>query len=79
MRLSDLEKLNEARRARRAAILITDLGTGESQVQLEGETAKPDLREAIDKAYRSGKSGILETGDGRRLSSMSRCRRRALW
>jgi xanthine dehydrogenase accessory factor len=67
MRLSDLEKLNEARRARRAAILITALGTGESQVQLEGETAKPDLREAIDKAYRSGKSGILETGDGRRL------------
>jgi xanthine dehydrogenase accessory factor len=67
MQLSDLEKLNEARRARRAAILITDLGTGESQVQLEGETAKPDLGEAIDKAYRSGKSGILETGDGRRL------------
>jgi xanthine dehydrogenase accessory factor len=67
MRLSDLEKLNEARRARQAAALITDLGTGESQVQLEGETAKPDLREAIDKAYRSGKSGILEPGDGRRL------------
>jgi xanthine dehydrogenase accessory factor len=67
MQLSDLEKLNEARRARRAAILITDLGTGESQVQLEGETVKPDLREAIDKAYRSGKSGILETGDGQRL------------
>lgn len=67
MRLVDLEKLNEARRARRAAMLITDLGTGESVVESEGENVRPDLREAIDKAYRSGKSGILETDDGRRL------------
>lgn len=67
MKLSDLERLNEARRARRAAILITDLGTGESRVEVEGERAGTDLREAIDKAYRSGKSGILENDDGRRL------------
>jgi len=67
MQLSDLERLNEARRTRRAAMLITDLGTGESLVEAEGENARPDLREAIDKAYRSGKSGILETEDGRRL------------
>lgn len=67
MQLADLQKLNDARHARRAAILITDLGTGESLVEVEGEGARPDLREAIDKAYRSGKSGILETEDGRRL------------
>lgn len=67
MQLSDLTKLNEARRARRASMLITDLGTGESLVEIEGENARPDLREAIDKAYRSGKSGTLETADGRRL------------
>lgn len=67
MQLADLEKLNEARRARRAAMLITDLGTGESLVEVEGENAQPDLREAIDKAYRSGRSGMLETVDGRRL------------
>jgi xanthine dehydrogenase accessory factor len=67
MRFSELERLNEARRARRAAMLITDLGTGESLVEVEGEGARPDLREAIDTAYRSGKSGIFETGDGRRL------------
>lgn len=67
MQLSDLETLNEARRARRAAMLITDLATGESMVEVEGEDARPDLREAIDKAYRTGKSGIIETGDGRRL------------
>ena len=67
MRLSDLEALNEARRARRAAMLITDLGTGESLVEVEGEGTRPDLREAIDRAYRSGKSCIFETADGRRL------------
>lgn len=67
MQLSDLERLNEARRARRAAMLITDLGTGESLVEVEGEEARPDLRAAIDRAYRTGKSGVLETEDGRRL------------
>ena len=67
MQLADLEKLNEARRARRAAMLITDLGTGESLVEVEGENTRPDLREALDKAYRTGKSGMLESGDGRRL------------
>ena len=67
MRLVDLEKLNEARSARRAAMLVTDLVNGESLVEVEGENERPDLREAIDKAYRSGKSGIVETGDGRRL------------
>lgn len=67
MQLADLEKLNEARRARRAAMLITDLGSGESLVEVEGENVRPDLREAIDKAYRTGKSGVLETEDGRRL------------
>lgn len=67
MQLSDLAKLNEARRARRAAILITDLGTGESQVEVEGENSRPDLREAMDRAYRTGKSGIVESGEDRRL------------
>lgn len=67
MQLSDLEKLNGARGARRAAMLITDLGTGETLVEVEGENVRPDLREVIDKAYRSGKSSMLETEDGRRL------------
>lgn len=67
MQLSDLEKLNGARGVRRAAMLITDLSTGETLVEVEGENVRPDLREAIDKAYRSGKSSMLETEDGRRL------------
>ena len=67
MQLSDLAILNEARRARRAALLITDLGTGESLVEVEGGESRPDLREAVAKAYRTGRSGVLETEDGRRL------------
>jgi xanthine dehydrogenase accessory factor len=67
MRLEDLEKLNEARSARRAAMLVTDLASGESLVEVEGGNERPDLREAIDRAYRTGKSGIVETGDGRRF------------
>lgn len=67
MQLSHLQRLNEARRARRAAMLITDLGSDESVVEIEGDEMRPDLREAIDNAYRSGRSGVVETGDGRRL------------
>lgn len=72
MRLSDLQLLNGYRRARRAAALITDLETGESRVEAEGEGAASgliarDFQDAVDKAYRSGKSGIVVTEDGRRL------------
>lgn len=67
MLLPDLKTLNDARRARRAAVLITDLGTGENVVEVEGGMTRPDLREAVDKAFRNGKSGIHETADGRRL------------
>jgi xanthine dehydrogenase accessory factor len=67
MRLADLDRLNQARRERRAAILVTDLSAGESLVEVEGESVRPDLRETLDKAYRSGKSAVVETADGRRL------------
>ena len=48
-------------------MLVTDLASGESVVEVEGENERPDLREAIDRTYRTGKSGIVETGDGHRL------------
>jgi xanthine dehydrogenase accessory factor len=69
MKLSDLQALNEHRRARRAALMITDLASGESilEAEGEGENARPELREVVDKAYRTGKSGLVETADGRRL------------
>lgn len=55
-----LKKLNEARRARRAVILVTDLGDGRDRVIHEGDTVAGALGEAVAKAFRSGKSGTVE-------------------
>lgn len=59
-----LKKLNEERRARRAAILVTDLGDGSDRLVREGEAVQGGLGEAIAKAFRSGSSGSVEV-DGR--------------
>lgn len=66
MRGEDLAALNEARRERRAALLVTDLGDGTSTLVREGESVAETLREAVEKAFRSGKSGLVEL-DGKRL------------
>lgn len=60
MKAADIEALNAARHARRAAILITDLGSGESEVILEGGAVPDALKEAAEKAFRSGKSSRLD-------------------
>lgn len=59
-----LKKLNACRRERRAAILLTDLGDGRDRVVVEGDAVAGPLGEAVDNAFRSGKSGTLEL-DGR--------------
>ena len=66
MRGADLAALNEARHARRAALLVTDLGEGTSTLVREGESVPEILREAVEKAFRTGKSGMVEL-DGKRL------------
>lgn len=60
MRIEILKQLNEAKRARCAAILITDLATGEDRLALEGETLVGLSAEALNKAFLSGKSGLVE-------------------
>jgi xanthine dehydrogenase accessory factor len=55
-----LNKLNTERRARRAAILVTDLGDGRDRLVREGEPVSGDLGAALEKAFRSGKSGSVE-------------------
>lgn len=55
-----LKKLNECRRNRRAAILLTDLDDGRDRVIVEGDQVAGDLGEAVDKAFRSGRSGTVE-------------------
>ena len=66
MRGSDLVRINEARRARRAVVLVTDLGTGESQVLGEGDPVDVALREYVETGFRTGRSGAIDAG-GRRL------------
>ncbi|WEX11665.1 XdhC family protein [Chelativorans sp. AA-79] len=59
-----LKKLNQCRRERRAAILLTDLGDGRDRVVVEGDPVAGRLGEAVAEAFRSGKSGTVEA-DGR--------------
>lgn len=55
-----LKTLNAERRARRAAILVTDLGDGRDRVVREGDPVAGALGEAVDKAFRTGRSGVVE-------------------
>lgn len=65
MRAEDLAAVNAERRARRAVILLTDIDNALSTVIREGDVVDPDLREAVERAFRTGKSAITEL-DGRR-------------
>ncbi len=60
----NLKKLNSERRARRAAILVTDLADGRDRVVGEGDAMAGELGETMRKAFRSGRSGLVEV-DGR--------------
>ena len=60
-----LKTLNAERRARRAAILVTDFADGRDRIVREGDPVAGALGEAICKAFRSGKSGTVEADGGR--------------
>lgn len=64
MRLDLLKRLNDERAARRAAILVTELDSGEQRLLGEADFASDPLGEALDAALRSGKSGSVAQ-DGR--------------
>ncbi|MCT8998399.1 XdhC family protein [Chelativorans intermedius] len=62
MDAASLKTLNRCRRERRAAVLLTDLESGASRVLVEGEAPEQPLREPVEKALRSGRSGTVEAG-----------------
>ncbi|MBP1846116.1 xanthine dehydrogenase accessory factor [Rhizobium petrolearium] len=66
MQFEALRKLNAARRARQAAISVTDISDGKVQVILEGEDVSGPLGEEVAKAFRSGKAGTVDV-EGRSL------------
>jgi xanthine dehydrogenase accessory factor len=55
-----LKKINAERRARRAAMLVTDLSDGRDRVVREGDAVAGELGGAVLKAFRSGRSGTVE-------------------
>ena len=65
MDTSALKALNEERRARRAAVLVTDLEEGGSRLVRENDEVAGELGAALEKAFRSGKSGMVEADGGK--------------
>jgi len=61
-----LETLNAERRQRRAAVVVTDVADGSVRLIRQGDTPEGELGEAVAKALRTGKSGLVEI-DGRTL------------
>ncbi len=65
MDLSLLSKLNEERAARRAAVLVTDIASGKQRLVLEADIAADPLAGVLGDALRMGKSGMVETSEGK--------------
>ncbi len=62
MKLDILKALNEARGARRAAILVTDTATGAERLVPRESAGGDPLAAELEKRLRSGRSGMLEDG-----------------
>ncbi len=65
MRLEILRALNAERAARRAAVVVTDVTSGEQRLVKAAELARDPLKEVIEKQIRRGKSGVVETPAGK--------------
>lgn len=65
MQLEILKALNEERAARRAAIVVTNQETGAQRLVKGAEIVNDPLRDVLDKHLRSGKSGMVETPEGK--------------
>lgn len=66
MRLALLAALNAERAARRAAVLVTDIASGEQRFVRESEVAGDRLADVLQQRLRMGKSGLVEH-EGRSL------------
>jgi xanthine dehydrogenase accessory factor len=63
MRLSLLSDLNAERAARRAAVLVTDVASGEQRIVREAEVGGDPLAPDLQESLRRGKSGLVERDD----------------
>jgi xanthine dehydrogenase accessory factor len=62
MQLELLKQLNQARRERRAVILVTDTQSGEARLVQQGDAARDPLAAELGRRLHSGRSGMLEDG-----------------
>lgn len=60
MRLSLLSDLNAERTARRAAVLVTDIASGEQRLVREEGVGHDPMAQDIQERLRQGKSGLIE-------------------
>src|SRR5262247_1785722 len=65
MKLDILRALNAERAARRAAVVVTDMASGEQRLVKAADVARDPLREVIEKHIRRGKSGMAEAPAGK--------------
>jgi xanthine dehydrogenase accessory factor len=65
MKLDILTALNTERAARRAAVVVTHVESGEQRLVKAADTSKDPLRAVVAAHLRTGKSGMEETAEGR--------------
>ena len=65
MKLDVLHALNAERSARRAAVLVTDVGNGEQRLVKAVDVTKDPLKDVLTKRLRMAKSGMEDTPQGR--------------
>src|SRR5882724_414242 len=65
MRLDILKSLNTERTARRAAVIVTNVASGEQRFVKAADVAADPLRDVLEAHLRTGKSGMEETAQSR--------------
>jgi xanthine dehydrogenase accessory factor len=65
VKLDILAALNAERAARRAAIVVTDVASGAERLVKGAEVERDPLKDVLKERLRTGKSGMVETQEGR--------------
>jgi xanthine dehydrogenase accessory factor len=65
VKLNILSALNTERAARRAAVVVTGIASGEQRLVKPTDVADDPLKDLLQERLRSGKSGMVETPQGR--------------
>ena len=65
MNIEVLNALNAERDARRAAVIVTDIGSGKQRLVKSAQAGSDPLKAVLEKRLRSGKSGMEETPQGK--------------